>query len=317
MKGKIITMGILGMFLLTSITSTVMAASSTTIETPKDKNEQVNSFSMDERCFGYMWTKSGCTSHDEAHIEPNLEFGGSDHTIYIPHGEGVSLWVDWEITEDSWYLYPEGWQFVCNVGSDIYHDIVIEDQFAIDDAQTGKFYYNFSNEYFKAHPDGFSIYVGMNVFYNLAYLNYSDYASYTLVGKLVPLNEPPNTPAKPEGPTKVKYEVPHTYTVEAANDPDGDPLEYVWGIDREDDDYYEVITTTEPEVSIAFPDDGLNWRVYYLKVYVKDDYSACSGWSEPLKIISKRFLLGNTYMPPFWEFSEQFPLLERLLQYLR
>lgn len=314
MKGKMITIGIMGMFLLINA-SVVIAVSTTSVENSKDKNGQIGACGMDERCAGYMWTTSG-TDGDVLHIEPNSEFGGPDRTIYVPHGEGVSLWADWEIKEDSWLLYPETWGFQIETNY-----IQIEDQLAYDDAQAGTLYWNFSSEYLKAHPEGFGLQVFLEVRYKPPLLDWGwedTVVPSDGVCKIIPENEPPNTPAVPDGPTTVKHESTHTYTVEAS-DPDGDPIvEYNWFVQYGDDNHYhEVKTTTEPKVDITFRDSSWGRLVHYLKVQVKDDYGAWSEWSEPLKITSKKLLSRNACASPFWEFLEHFPSLERLLQSLR
>jgi len=130
------------------------------------------------------------------------------------------------------------------------------------------------------------------------------------------VNNPPNKPATPSGPTNGKAGTSYPYTTNAV-DPDSDKVRYGWDwdgdsiVDEWDDNggsYYAsgVIITT----SHSWPAQG----TYNVKVMAEDIHGAGSVWSDPLAVTMPR---NRAIQRPVLNFLQQhpnmFPILRQIL----
>ena len=108
---------------------------------------------------------------------------------------------------------------------------------------------------------------------------YAIYEENMVPHNSVVLNNPPNIPSKPSGPTTVIVGYPYLYTT-VTTDPDGDNVSYGWdggnGIVDFWTSYYPSGYTCA--VNIRF----LNIGTFYLQVKAKDQYGAESNFSQTL-----------------------------------
>ncbi len=126
-------------------------------------------------------------------------------------------------------------------------------------------------------------------------------------------NSPPEKPSI-DGPTQVKLFKEYTYTV-VTSDPDGDKVSYYvdWG-----DDTNSGWTELSPSgVPITLKHRrryvGINWA--FVKVQARDEYGAWSDWTTLQVNIRPR---TRATVAPYWlRFIDMFPILQRLLGFIR
>jgi hypothetical protein len=99
------------------------------------------------------------------------------------------------------------------------------------------------------------------------------------------LNNPPDTPSTPSGPTSVSEGVSYTYTT-STTDPDGDQVKYGFDFDNDGDIVYGHWTGFIPSGStcnfhVVFY--GVGTR--YLRAKAEDEHGAQSGFSSALTIV--------------------------------
>jgi len=94
-------------------------------------------------------------------------------------------------------------------------------------------------------------------------------------------NNPPETPTKPEGPSKVKPREENTYST-FLNDSNGDQMYYLW--DWGDNSEQEWTGPINSEETISSSHTWPYRSKYTIQVKVKDIHGAESDWSEPLTI---------------------------------
>ena len=99
------------------------------------------------------------------------------------------------------------------------------------------------------------------------------------------LNNPPDTPSTPSGPTSVSEGVAYTYTTSTI-DPDGDHVKYGFDFDNDGDIVYGHWTGLIPSGSTC----NFNVVMYgvgtiYLRVKAEDEHGAQSGFSSALTIV--------------------------------
>jgi hypothetical protein len=94
-------------------------------------------------------------------------------------------------------------------------------------------------------------------------------------------NTPPTTPNSPSGPTSGKVGVDYTFS-SSATDPDADAqLFYLWSWGNEESDWMGPYQSGQLVQAIH------KWSVmgdYEVKVKVKDNYGAVSGWSDSIMV---------------------------------
>lgn len=123
------------------------------------------------------------------------------------------------------------------------------------------------------------------------------------------LNDPPQKPDKPSGPTEGKAMETYTYTT-SSSDPNDHNIRYGWdwdGDQRVDQwtDYYSSGETAT--ASHVWNDEGS----YSIRVKAEDEHGGESDWSDPLSVtMPKTRLMGSL----FFEFLKHHPVLFRLVQ---
>jgi len=312
MNKKIICISIIGMFLLTSFAGIV--SGETIFQNDSEEQNDKAVLKTDLRiCTGKFYSNG----HIEFITDP--DFTG---TKEIPHGSDVTVYCEFENVDT---LTPgEFWKFRTEVYTTGYgpgHNEgktkVIYDEWG-DDSQTGTIEITIPLEKFILGANG--IHHWSDGYYEIPWLNYTDYCCESAGIDVVLLNENPNKPSSPEGPTNIqgKYgeTTKHTYEVDIAVDPDGDEINYKWRLDREKDDYHQEKTTDEPYVELEIPYDR-SWgkEIYHLKVQAQDSYLTLSEWSDPLEITVRRVKSRNHELQ--FDFTKLFSLLEQFLLNLR
>jgi hypothetical protein len=125
------------------------------------------------------------------------------------------------------------------------------------------------------------------------------------------LNQPPETPDKPDGPKTGQPHKDYTFTT-STTDPDGDQVYYQWSWgDGSTSEWYGPYDSGET-VSVTY-----SWNEasnYGIKVKTKDIYGAETDWSEKLWIdISKNRVFTNPLIFRILErLAHYFPILELL-----
>jgi hypothetical protein len=310
MNKKIICIGIISMFLLTSCAS--ISASSLT----KDKNLI--------KCSENLRLRAGkFYANGDVVFTVDPDYQGNKT---IPHGSDVTIYCEYENVDT---LAPaEYWEFEFEVSSS--------------GANSGHFEEIKSVEFFDdlgpddSHEGTLEITVPLDRFINGAeemhfsakgwrkfpMFNITDWCSEYGCCAFTLTNNPPNKPFTPEGAIEIKYQSrqDQEYTVEVPDDPDGDPIvEYEWWLDRERDDFEINTKTDEPSVEIDFPENlqGIK-EPYYLKVRVKDNYLTWSTWSTALEITAMPKKSRNQHMSlvlhGILERSNLFPLLKHFFE---
>ena len=94
------------------------------------------------------------------------------------------------------------------------------------------------------------------------------------------INNPPNKPSRPVGPTSGEIGIYYYYT-SRATDPDGDKLHYLfdWG----DGSSCGTILFESGE-NCTLWHCWNDYGVYEIRVMAIDEYCACSEWSDPLSV---------------------------------
>lgn len=118
-------------------------------------------------------------------------------------------------------------------------------------------------------------------------------------------NNPPDTPTKPDGPSRMRPREETTY-ITFLNDSNGDQIYYLW--DWGDDSDQEWIGPVNSGENIS---SGHVWNSrskFVIKVKARDEHGAESDWSEPLTIWGSK-VKSNT-------FNNFLSIIERLLQLL-
>ena len=126
----------------------------------------------------------------------------------------------------------------------------------------------------------------------------------------ISINNPPNTPNAPQGPTSGEKGTSYQYSA-SSTDPDGDDIEYKfnWG-DGSDSvwkgpyDSGEVVT-----VSHKWTEEG----GFNVRVKVRDEHGSESGWSEPLSVVMPKSSNKPIILKFLREILAHFPLLLELL----
>ena len=95
------------------------------------------------------------------------------------------------------------------------------------------------------------------------------------------LNDPPNRPDAPDGPSFGRYLQSHTFT-SSTTDPDGDLLYYRF--DWDDGKYSKWIGPYESGRLAAASHAWLIQGSYAIKVQARDEHFALSEWSDPFAI---------------------------------
>jgi len=116
------------------------------------------------------------------------------------------------------------------------------------------------------------------------------------------VNNPPNKPSRPIGPTFGEVGVYYYYT-SRATDPDGDRIHYLfdWG----DGSSCGTILYESGE-NCTLPHCWDDYGFYEIKVMAIDEHCACSEWSEPLVVAMPREkLIWNLNILNKW-FSSMF-----------
>ena len=310
MRKKIICIAILGIFLFASVGSAEIVFKNESYE-KENQNVLNNELKI---CYGKFYSNG----HIEFIKDP--DFSG---TIDIPHGYDVTVYCDYEIVDT---LTPgEFWEFHTNVfttgnvaGSyDEEESIAIWDEYG-DDSQTGVWEFTIPLEKFILGAD--EIHHWSDGSYEIPWLNYSEYCytSHDVYANL--LNENPNKPSLPEGPTCLTARAGGTtetvtYTVDIPSDPDGDDIiKYKWLKKDEDDDYWgPELIRDQPSIELNFHYNRLvGEHTYLLKVQVQDSYLTWSEWSEPLEITIRR-VKSRSYEV---HFLEHMPMLKEILERL-
>ncbi|UCD12994.1 MAG: hypothetical protein JSW60_05355 [Thermoplasmatales archaeon] len=136
----------------------------------------------------------------------------------------------------------------------------------------------------------------------------------TLTPAVISINEPPNKPAKPSGPTNGKAGTSYTYS-STTTDPDGDQVYYWfdWGDNTSS-------SWVGPYVSGAPGNASHTWTLqgsYNIQVKSKDVYGMESIWSDPLSVTmpkNKAFNFNFDLLDWLFErFPNAFPILKYLL----
>jgi len=146
---------------------------------------------------------------------------------------------------------------------------------------------------------------------------------FTTVGE--DMNQPPNKPATPDGPTTVKSGTEYTYAT-STTDPDGDQVHYWfdWG-DGNDSGWlgpYDSGEICEASNTWTFDSEDVGtsntWILqdggYQIKVKAKDMHGAESEWSDPLGITAPENKAINPFILLLERLIERFPMLEQMLQ---
>ena len=138
--------------------------------------------------------------------------------------------------------------------------------------------------------------------------------AFVITGEDGPVNHPPNTPSKPNGPSSGEIGEWLTYST-STTDPDGDQIRYAFDINYDgvvdywSTSYYPSGATYNLNVKFGTPD------TYYLRFKAEDVHGAQSDW---VSIKSKNKAIST----PFTQFLEDllqnhphlFPLLRQLLE---
>ena len=138
--------------------------------------------------------------------------------------------------------------------------------------------------------------------------------NYLYFAETFKLNQPPEIPKKPEGPTTGLPHKEYTFTT-STTDPDGDQVYYKW---RWGDGHYSE--WSDPYNSGETASASHRWSevaTYKIWVKAKDIYGAETDWSEPLSISitkSKNRVSHNTlFLRILEELMDHFPLLKHFL----
>jgi len=113
------------------------------------------------------------------------------------------------------------------------------------------------------------------------------------------VNNDPDKPGVPEGPTSGKIKVSYTYST-STTDPDDHQVQYGWDWDGDDtvDEWTDLFTSGDIcSCSHTWNTQGS----YAIKVKARDEYGAESEWSDPLSISMPRFKPMNTFLLKFLE----------------
>ena len=121
-------------------------------------------------------------------------------------------------------------------------------------------------------------------------------------------NDAPNKPTKPSGPTSGKPGTTYTYST-STTDPDSDNVCYGWDWDGNDvvDEWTGFYASGEVSTLHTWTSEFTG----EIKVKAKDKYDAESEWSDPLSVTMPRNRAINN---PFLNILENHPILFQILQ---
>ena len=139
-------------------------------------------------------------------------------------------------------------------------------------------------------------------------VSYHNYKTYL---RTFVLNQQPEIPSKPNGPTNLIAGTEYTYTT-SATDPDEDQLWYRW---RWGDGVYSE--WEGPYASGETASSSHSWKEaanYKLRVMTKDEFDQETDWSESLEVtVTKSRSLQHIFIQ---NLMEKFPNIFRVLQIL-
>jgi len=328
MKGKVIAILIVSIFILSGLTTVSAVQHKSTIN-PSKKSLMFNSLSTASPNAEFILGKveiidgvCNCIVYEDA--------GGEDNTLYIPHGEDVSLYVEYEIKDCS-YIACEYWKFTgrlwpvdkfnsyCQFGG-------YKEDVPLDDDSTSGF---------------FEIIVDLGAFKNTGCttrgwikakrarvgnpFDIQDFAESGLPGiRLISVNSPPDKPEKPSGDSDIKYPCTKEYSVSVPNDDDGDKIvKYEWKIrvvPARHSGFTNTRKTSENTLEFNFQDFWKSSRElnvnFYIKVRAKEEiYGQWSPWSNELEIKGKKQFLQSKDKT-FSNHLENYPGMLSILQFL-
>ena len=152
-------------------------------------------------------------------------------------------------------------------------------------------------------------------YYIIAGTKFTSYNEFWLIKLGIPINQPPNKPAKPNGSLSGKIGVTYTYNT-TTSDPEGDNI-YFWF------DWGDGTSSgwVGPYISGALGNASHSWTIkgtYTIKVKAKDTAGNESVWSDPLPVTMP--CSYNIPLQWFWErlfqrFPNAFPILRHLMGY--
>ncbi len=126
------------------------------------------------------------------------------------------------------------------------------------------------------------------------------------------INNDPNKPSIPDGPTSGKIKNSYTYST-SATDLDGHRVKYGFDWDGDDqvDDWTSLVNSGE---SASKSHTWTTQGNYEIKVKAQDEYGAESEWSDPLSITMPKNKIVSVNVI---KILEQHPILSLLLQYIQ
>jgi len=320
MKGKMIALEIISMFLVISIASAIaspltVGKISTNIK-DADKNQYTNCKMDDDFYTGKMTIFAGdfpLYDNWQITVDPNPNFGGSDKKFIMEHGVcSITVTADYEIKGDCPFDISEIWDFMMylNTGQFL-TSFNKEDTPVIDDSCNGTLSATIGWCPLSDYPD-FSdgvLPISIGIFVDYRRDNtWHTVEKYTRTVDVVAENEPPSPPMI-EGPKTITWKIlrDKNYPVGTFNltstDPDGDTIEYGW--ECSNGNFFnweekECLSGESYSLNITF----YNFQEYTIRARARDTYfcnsfeewgtAGWSDWSEPFTVkISRPRLIDN------------------------
>jgi len=336
MNKKIICISIIGMFLLTGISS--FSAIGETAEKQKKTNDvdklnetlqpkqEIETASVDEITLDMadIWVEgTGGKEYNDCHIN----WHSTPYWITIPHKGSIdiTLNVDWEVQADqnNWLgEWEEQWYFLFKIEMPGIGVIKREkpklDTILLDDSESGTFSITFTAD--ESFVNWFLLVSLISFHARKNWFIPEEYQAVMTEDRQWKMgfeydNQGPKRPDRPVGPTTGEAGIEYEYTV-TTTDPEGDDVYYLvnWDDSVNLDKYGPYPSGATATVKHVWEKEGN----YNMQVLARDTYGWQSDWSDPLSVTMPRNRAINT---PFLNFlhnhPNMFPLIQRLLQILR
>ena len=299
------------------LTTPITLATTTSINANPDNNETI-SITGDDTYAGYMSIHSGDILNGyspDLNIDINKDFGGVDKTIHVPHGGTLTFTAKCKIRCDS-ALFSEYWDFFLELFGHgepgtcdwyLWGDWTESDYPGSDESGSK----TISIDWTPDPREDKWLKGGVGKFWAKLTCSYNRWPDLNLPkeksGKtdkvtIILDNDPPNTPAKPTGPSSFDPGEKGNFGT-STTDPNGDRIEYGWDWDGDKivDEWMESVESGK-YVSKSHVWDAQG--TYNIRVKARDTYlpeaKAESGWSEPKEIsVTKARSKDNTITNPY------------------